>query len=186
MLDLISPKSDLLSLYISVANALYTSSNVLSRLSRLPVISKITALHLGIEGIDKFTPAELRRLLCSVPHLQTLSLDHLDLGRRMASVLCGRNDAHADATSISPPTPSTFSSLQALWLGDSNVLDETAFRLLISGHTPNLRQLRLNHCKLGASDPLIHAEDLRNWLSGVVSDLCIIDDDNDGNLIHFP
>ncbi|KAF8605885.1 hypothetical protein BDV93DRAFT_569335, partial [Ceratobasidium sp. AG-I] len=134
---MISSKSGSLSFTITASPLYETSGDLVDYINQLSQLSSITALQLNIGDIG---PRDLRRLLISLPQLQTLSLIDIYMDNHTALALRGANALNAGKETTTPafPIPS------AIWLIQSVIDDEAALRSLV-GVRP-LHQLKLDGC----------------------------------------
>ncbi|KAF8606121.1 hypothetical protein BDV93DRAFT_520979 [Ceratobasidium sp. AG-I] len=177
ILPLISPTSRSLSLSITGTNLDLSNNNLGYHLSVLSSQATITAFQLYAGALQW---QDLHNFLCMFPHLLTLSLRYTLLNELIARTLRGTGELGTDEKTAS----STFPSLDAIWLTECQIDEEEALRLLASLQPS--KQLKLNYCYLPLNRMIMRSEDLCNYLLGAVSDLEIVDRDEDGEDVHFP
>ncbi|KAF8606128.1 hypothetical protein BDV93DRAFT_361717 [Ceratobasidium sp. AG-I] len=164
VLPLISSKSDSLSITITAMSLEDTSVNLIDYIGQLSGLSTITALSLNLGDIE---PHDLRRLIYSLPHLQTFCLEDTYLDNPMVLALRGVDNFGGAGRSTAPMFPIP----HAIWLIRSEIEDEETLRLLV-GVRP-LQQLKLGGCFLEGSSSILEEGELYEFLLDSVPDLII-------------
>ncbi|KAF8605883.1 hypothetical protein BDV93DRAFT_31188 [Ceratobasidium sp. AG-I] len=167
VLPMISSKSDSLSLAITDSSLYGANHDLIGYISRLSHLSRITALRLDVGDIE---PDDLRRLLISLPQLQTLSLVGIYLDSPTALALRGANELGPGTETTLPAFPIP----RAIWLVPSVIDDEAALRSLVSVRP--LQQLKLDGCLVSRpeSGSILKGEGLYKFLLDSVPDLTVI------------
>ncbi|KAF8605866.1 hypothetical protein BDV93DRAFT_604883 [Ceratobasidium sp. AG-I] len=168
VLPMISSKSHSLSLTITSASLYETSGDLIDYIKELSRLCSITALRLNVADIES---RDIRRLLISLPQLQTLSLVDIYLDNPTALALRGASEFRVGKETTPPAFPIPY----AIWLVQSVIDTEAALRSLVSVRP--LQQLKLEHCSLASSrhGPILEAKELYKLLLDSVPDLTIID-----------
>ncbi|KAF8600228.1 hypothetical protein BDV93DRAFT_525517 [Ceratobasidium sp. AG-I] len=174
---LLSPKSNSLSLSIFPYMGNSSSSDSVNHIIDFSRRSTITALELYADEIES---SDLRRLVLSLPHLQTLSLQGCYFDDRMASTLRGASEAD----SVEGAKSSTSSTLHTIWLKESTIENESTLLSLVSQR--HLKQLKIEDCFFESLRAIVEAKELCEHLLGAVSDLSIMNYDKDRNPACFP
>lgn len=162
------------SLRLSIVFDMYAEDlELLDPIIRFSPRATITKLRLNMHYI---APHGLRRLLRSLPKLQTFSLLDSTLDSNMAAALrgCGEPGPGEEAVSSIFPVP------RAVWLEQCEIEDEAALRSLVRVRPP--QQLRINNCYL-PSGPVVESKTLCEDLLDAVSDLVIVGPEESA---HFP
>ena len=177
VLPLLLSTSSSLSLSITVVNLNLSNNNFGDHLRALSGQATVTALQLSI---GTFEWQELHKILRMLPHLLTLSITYTLVDEIMARVLRGTSELNTDEEIAS----SAFPPLDAIWLTESPINDETALRLLVS--LKSLKQLKLNHRYLPLNAFITQSKDLCKHLAEAVPELTIVDRDEYGEEVNFP
>ncbi|KAF8606198.1 hypothetical protein BDV93DRAFT_521044 [Ceratobasidium sp. AG-I] len=128
--------------------------------------STITALQLTVPGV---TPYDLRRLLYSMPQLQTVFLRVARLGSSLALALRGADKPGSGEEVVI----STFHVPHAIWLQQCEIDDEAVLRELVSIRP--LQQLKMDNCYVHSSGLISEEKALFEFLRDSVPDLHIAD-----------
>lgn len=164
VLPLLSSTSGSLSLTI-VEDTLELSNNLINRLGAFSRSTTVTALHLEAGDFR----CDINTLFRLFPHLLTLSLRGIHLDGFMTNALQGTSGLNVGTGTA----PSAFPTLQAIWLAWSRLENEEALRTLVRLCSP--KQLKLNHCLLASSGPIMKSKSLHEYLLNSILDLIIIE-----------
>lgn len=130
---------------------------------------------------EEIESSDICRLICSLPLLQTLFLKQCDLDDRMALAIREANKPNRVGGAGSSTSP----VLYTIWLAESTVSSEDILRSLVGSF--RLNQLKLEHCHfLEPPGTIIEAKELCEYLAGAVSDLGIMNYDENKRPVYFP
>ncbi|KAF8600229.1 hypothetical protein BDV93DRAFT_588435 [Ceratobasidium sp. AG-I] len=174
---LLSPKSNSLSLSIFPGLNNGSSRDWVNHIIDFSRRSTITALELYA---DEIKSSDFGRLVHSLPHLHTLSLQGCYLDESMVNILQGANEPDGGEDMGSSTSP----SLHTIWLTNSDIKNEKTMRLLVSQR--RLKQLKLEDCFFWPSKRVIEVKELCEYLLSAVSDLSIIDYGENQKPTYFP
>ncbi|KAF8606127.1 hypothetical protein BDV93DRAFT_604659 [Ceratobasidium sp. AG-I] len=173
ILPLISSKSTSLGLSIADEMQELSSDNLTVHIGDFSRRTTVRTLQLDGDGTAWL---DLHIFLRLFPHVITLSLQNIQLNNVMVGTLRVTSD---EETATSP-----FPNLQVIWLTESLIEDEEVLRLLVS--LCPLKQLKLNNCCFAPARTITEAKELCSYLLEAVSDLEIVNYDEDGKDVHFP